>query len=254
MILLKKILKTLCCLAVTIYSVDSFAQSQHEVQQVQEFLTSKDNNGLNAIPSFYAPDSTRGFRYFSRQWLRGAVLYSNDQTNSNREKPLKADNSRFYNFDKFSNKLVSTEDGKNTLNLPNDAVNSFILMDSGKLYTFKKIPEISKSAYFEVMTENDSGYSLYKHIITKLNRADYQNIGYGSTGKKYDEYVDAYEYYIVFPGAKEFKKLSLNTSSIKKALKAEAKKLDEFFEHNPGDVTEQTLYSLILFLNNKTGI
>jgi len=46
----------------------------------------------------------------------------------------------------------------------------------------------------------------------------------------------------------------LNTSSIKKALKAEAKKLDEFFEHNPGDVTEQTLYSLILFLNNKTGI
>ena len=175
MILLKnKILKTLCCLSVTIYSGSGFAQSQHEVQQVQEFLTSKDNNGLNAIPSFYVPDSTRGFRYFSRQWLRGAVLYSNDQTNSNPGTPLKADNSRFYNFDKFSNKLVSTEDGKNTLNFPNDAVSSFILIDSGKLYTFKKMSLISKSAYFEVMTRNEGGYSLYKHIITKLNRADYK--------------------------------------------------------------------------------
>jgi len=250
MIFLKdKILKTLCGLAVTIYSVSGFAQSQHEVQQAQEFLTSKDNNGLNAIPSFYAPDSTRGFRYFSRQWLRGALLYSDDLTNANPGTTLKVDNSRFYNFDKFSNKLVSTEDGKNTLNLPNDAVNGFILIDSSKLYIFKKIPEIGKSAYFEVMTEKEDGYSLYKHIITKLNRADYQNIGYGSTGKKYDEYVDSYEYYVVFPGTKEFKKLSLNTSSIKKALKAEAKKVDEFFEHNQGDVTEQILYDLILFLN-----
>jgi hypothetical protein len=92
MILLKKLLKTLWLFSCNdiILSI-ALLSPQHEVQQVQEFLTSKDNNGLNAIPSFYAPDSTRGFRYFSRQWLRGAVLISNDQTNSNGgEKPLKA--------------------------------------------------------------------------------------------------------------------------------------------------------------------
>lgn len=251
MILQDKILKALGCLVVTIYSLACFAQSQHEVQQVQEFLTSQKDVGLNAVPSFYVPDSTKGLRYFSRQWLRGAVIYSHDQTTVTTDTPLHVDNSRFYNFDKYSNRLVSTEDGKNILNIPNDAVTGFILIDSGKAYMFKKVLAIGKSIYFQPMIENDRGYSLYKRTITKLNRADYQNIGYGATGKKYDEYVDSYEYYLVFPGEKEFKKLSLSMPSVKKALKSNTTEADEFFQKNQGTLTEDVLYSLILFVNDK---
>lgn len=247
-----KIIHLLALLLMAICSLEAEAQTQHEVQQVQEFLTSKDNNSLNAIPSFYTRDSTKGFRYFSRQWLRGVVFYANNQESSSSSAPLKVDNSRFYNFDKFSNRLVSTEDGKSILNIPNDAVNGFILVDSGKAYVFKKVPVISRTLYLQPIMESERGYSLYKQTDTKLSRADYQNIGYGATGKKYDEYIDSYEYYVVFPGANSFKKISLNASSIRKALKNEGSNPDAFFKENPGAVTEQTLHNLLLYLNTRS--
>jgi len=215
---------------------------------VQEFLTSKDNIGLNAIPAFHSRDSTQGFQYFSRRWLRGVVIYADDQTTG---QPLKVNESFFYNFDKFNNKLVSTQDGKNVLTLSNEAVSKFILVDSNKAYLFKKIPAVSRTMYFQPIIESDSGYSLYKHITTKYSHANYQDIGYGGTGKKYDEYIDSYEYYIVWPDAKEFRKTILNVSSIKKALKAESASVDKFFQQNPGALTEELLYKLIIFLNNK---
>jgi hypothetical protein len=253
-----KLFKVLYCIVATLYSLACYSQSQHQVQITDQFLTAefvnaKENAGLNAIPTFHQRESTQGFQYFSRQWLRGVVIYTDTQMAAIGETPLKVDYSRFYNFDKFNNKLVSTQNGKNVLTLSNDAFNGFILIDSGKAYIFKKIPAISKSRYFQLMLESEHGYSLYKHIITKLNHADYQNIGYGTTGKNYDEYVDLYEYYIAFPGKKEFKKLSLSISSIKKALKANSVEVDKFFDQNQGALTEEVFYNLILFLNNKTG-
>src|SRR4051812_32078735 len=224
-----KLTNTLSCIFAIMYSVTCYSQTEHEVQQVQEFLTSKDNIGLNAIPSFYNRDSTQGFQYFSRRWLRGVVIYANDQTTQG-QITLRVNDSFFYNFDKFNNKLVSTQDGKNVLTLSNEAVSKFILVDSAKAYLFKKIPVISRTIYFQPIIENDSGYSLYRHTITKYSHADYQNIGYGGTGKKYDEYTDSYEYSIVWPEEKEFKKTSLNVSSVKKALKDESASVDEFFQ------------------------
>jgi len=246
-----KLLRAQCCLVAIIFSLASYSQSQHEVQQVNEFLNAKDNAINNAIPSFYSKESTQGFQYFSHQWLRGVVIYANNQIAAGGDTVVKIDSTRFYNFDKFNNRLVSTQDGKSILNLSNDAISSFMLIDSGRIYTFKKNPGISKSLYLQPMVESDKGYSLYKHIITKLNRADYQNVGYGTTGKKYDEYVDSYEYYLVFPAGNEFKKIVLNTSSIKKGLKAKSAEVDKFFEQNQGAVTEETLYNLIVFLNSE---
>jgi hypothetical protein len=254
-----KILKALCYVVAALYSLTCYSQTPHDVERTNQFLTSefvnaKENAGLNAVPTFHQHESTRGFQYFSRHWLGGVVIYKDTQIVTAGQIFLKLDNSRFYNFDKFNNNLVSTQDGKNILNIPYNSINGFILIDSGKAYIFKKNPAINKSEYFQSMIESDNGYSLYKRTITKLNRADYQNIGYGTTGKNYDEYVDLNEYYLVFPDKKEFKKLSLNISSIEKTLKANSAETEEFFEQNQGSVTEEVLYNLILFLNNKQAV
>jgi hypothetical protein len=217
-----KKIKILFALLASATSVACYSQSDNEVQQVDQYVASRDNIGLqdnplrfNAIPAFFAKENTQGFQFFSHHWLRGVVIYADNQNASLNDTTLKIDNTNFYNFDKYNNKLVSTQGGKNVISLSNDAVSKFILVDSGKAYIFKKNPSINKSFYFQPMVESENGYSLYKHISTQLKRADYQNIGYGTTGKKYDEYVDSYEYYLVFPGGKEFRKMSLNKSTKK---------------------------------------
>jgi len=245
-------LKTLYGIIAVLFSFSCYGQSDQEVQQVNQYLNAKDDYRYDVIPHFYTKDSTHGFQYFSHRWLRGVVIYSDNRMMANSD-TLHIDNSRYYNFDKYNNKLVSSQNGKNVLYLPNDAISKFILVDSERVYIFKKVPEISKSQYLQPMVENENGYSLYKHTITKYKRADYQNIGYGETGKKYDEYVDSYEYYILFPGRKDFKKLSLNTASVKKIFKDNSATVDEFFQQNQGEINEEMLYNLILFLNNKAG-
>ena len=127
--------------------------------------------------------------------MKGAAEFSNHKTIPTREKPY------YFNFDKMKNVLIVADNSANVSYYHGDSVIEFILLDSvNKTYKFKIIPGISRSFYLQPVTTPDSGYSLYKRLITKLAGADYQSYGYGSTGVKHDTYNDSYEYYFLYPG------------------------------------------------------
>src|SRR5690242_18048473 len=129
MIFEKNKIKMLCCIVAALFSTFVYAQTDHETQQVNQFLNTSQDVGLNAIPSFYSKENTQGFQYFSHNWLRGVVVYTDAPAGINND-TFRIDSSRFYNFDKFNNKLVSSQDGKNILVIPSEAVSKFILIDS----------------------------------------------------------------------------------------------------------------------------
>ena len=95
------------------------------------------------------------------------------------------------------------------------------------------------------------GFSLYKRLFTKFLRADFSNEGYYTKGRKFDEFVDYYEYYITYPGNSVFRKLYLREKDIRKALKDESKLLDDFFERHDNEINEQSLIGLIQFIDDK---
>jgi hypothetical protein len=196
------------------------------------------------IPSWFEKAGTHGSRYLSRYWLSGVI-----ESTGNRTTPRQ--NPCWYTFDKLNNKLLCTKDGINITTLSNDTIRSFALADSNKLYIFEKIPFISSDLFFQPLVKSDKKYSLYKRLITRFQPADFSPVGYYTTGKRYDEYVDYYEYYIVFPGQKKFGKFYLHQQSIRKAFGISDTQMNTFFSRNDGPITEETIISLVNFLNDK---
>src|SRR5689334_20884137 len=91
-----KLLKAICCVVSALYVLSGYSQSQHQVELADKFLTSefvdaKPYNELNAVPSFHVRESTRGFQYFSRHWLRGVVIDRDTQIATSGEISVKLD-------------------------------------------------------------------------------------------------------------------------------------------------------------------
>jgi hypothetical protein len=84
-----------------------------------------------------------------------------------------------------------------------------------------------------------------------MHLADYTSIGYASFGKRYNEYIDSYDYYIIFPDQQTFQKLSLKKKFILKVLKQHRKEVKNFFSHHNGPLTEELFSELIESLNDK---
>jgi len=118
-------------------------------------------------------------------------------------------------------------------------------------YSFEKIPWISNNFFLIPIIKSEKGYSLYKRLLTKLVRADYSNEGYFTTGKKFDEFIDDYEYYLVLPGNTDYRKMYLKESNIRRVLKYELALLNEFFSMHENDINEQSLIGIIQYINER---
>ena len=198
------------------------------------------------VPSFFEKEGTKGSLYLSRHWMYGMIRYA-DGSLSAKPDPYA------YNYDKINNRLLVTRDGKNVRILPNDSVSNFALSDSNTVYLFEKIPLVNAQQFFQSVLKSDKGFCLYRRLITKVHEADFKSLGYTTTGKRYDEYVDYDEYYITFPGKRKFKKCYLKIRSIRKALRSEAKDVDDFLARDKEPLTEDVLTDLLRFLNDKIG-
>ena len=91
---------------------------------------------------------------------------------------------------------------------------------------------------------------MYKSLKTQFTKADYTSNGLIQSGKKYDEYVDNFEYYLTFNTSNTFVKVELKEKAIKKVLVNNEQKVGTFFEmHRSNKLTESMLAELILYLN-----
>jgi hypothetical protein len=203
------------------------------------------NTNSTTLPLFFEKENPVGSAYLSKYWMRGVAEFSN-----HRHVPAPYENV-FFNFDKLNNILYVLEDLRKLTPYPIDSLLSFELSGNDKDYSFEKVSWISNNYYLMPVIKSSKGYSLYKRLLTRIQTADYASQGYISTGKKYDEYIDYYEYYIVFPGNKTYRKLYLKESNVRRVLKDESSLIDEFFSLHDNEITEQSLLGIIQYIDDK---
>ncbi len=197
------------------------------------------------LTPFFEKDETVGSTYLSRSWLRGVAELWNHQRIPEPDQPL------LFNFDKINNVLYTVNRQNKIRFYPSDSVLSFNLVDDNTVFSFEKVPWISDNFFLMPVIKSDKGYSLYKRLFTKYLQADFSSEGYYTKGRKYDEYVDYYEYYITYPGNLQFRKLYLKEKDIRKALRDESKLLEDFFSIHDNEINEQSLIGIIQFINDK---
>jgi hypothetical protein len=202
-------------------------------------------NKIVIVPVFTEREKDVGSIYFARKWSKGTVELSN-----HRRIP-EPDQSLLFNFDKLNNIIFVMDQYGKQWSYPIDSVSGFDLTENGTMYSFEKVPWISKNYFLMPIYQSEKGYSLYKRLFTKYTRASYTNAGYYSEGKKYDEYVDNYEYYLTYPGNTNYRKLTLKENAIRRALKEESSLLQEFFTLHDNEINEQSLLGIIQYIDDK---
>jgi hypothetical protein len=213
-------------------------------QKEQDIDRYTDEHENKFLPFFFEREPPVGTVYFTEYWMRGAAEFANHKTIPTREKPY------YFNFDKMKNVLIVADNSEKISYYKGDSVIQFILLDSlNKTYKFEIVPGISRSFYLQPVLTPDSGYSLYKRLITKLAGADYQSYGYGSTGAKHDTYDDSYEYYFLYPDKTTYKKFYLDGAAVKKAFKPWTTQLESLLSKYNAKLNEDGLVELIEWIN-----
>ena len=213
-------------------------------QKEQDIDRYTDEHENKILPFFFEREPPVGTAYFTEYWMKGAAEFTNHRTIPTREKPY------YFNFDKMRNVLIVADNSENINYYRGDSVVQFILLDSlNKTYKFEIIPGISRSFYLQPVLTPDSGYSLYKRLITKLAGADYQSYGYGSTGVKHDTYDDSYEYYFLYPDKTTYRKFYLDGAAVKKAFKPWTTQLESLLNKYNGKLNEDGLVEMIELIN-----
>ena len=226
----------------------SRAQKEQDDNAQKERALNKYTSEYEAaiLPLFFEKEPPVGTAYFTEYWMKGAAEFVNHQTIPTREKPY------YFNFDKLKNVLIVTDDSLNVTYYHGDAVIQFILLDSlNKTYKFEIIPTISHAYYLQPVQTVNSGYSLYKRLITKLAFADYQSYGYGSTGVKHDTYNDSYEYYFLYPDKTTYKKFYLGEPAVRKVFKPWSVEFEMLMKKYAGSLNEDALIELVDMINKK---
>jgi hypothetical protein len=206
--------------------------------------TASGSQSTGTMVSFTFKDETRGTRYLFPNWVKGSVIDSGSRLFNNP--------AFLFNFDKMNHGLLLTTDKKDVSEIEKVDIKSFTLIDNqGVSLVFVRIPIINPDVFFQPIGENTGDYAAYKLTVTKFVKANFKSDGMVETGKNYDEYVDNTEYYIVYNGGKEFKKVELTRKSLKKAFADNPKATAYFTQYKSDEVNENYLNNLMRALNQK---
>ena len=205
----------------------------------QNYLRSSSGN-INTgsvLPSFMIKENTRGNRYLYENWVDGSVTGVNG---------VVYESPKFkYNYDKISRKLFLRMDTTTVIELSSGDIAGFNLKSDGKVLVFERLKNSTDLNFYQPVYKNEKGYSLYKLLTTKFNRADYQSNGIVESGNKYDEYVDTKEYFILSAKG-EMTKIVFKKKAIEKALEKESPKVQAFFSSHKSDTVDETFVKNLL--------
>ena len=214
-------------------------------QTVMTQLPSDIKNSVVIIPVFTEREADVGSAYLANKWITGSMQLADHK------RIPESGQSMLFNFDKVNSIVYVIDKSLKQRAYPIDSIEGFELVDNNVIYSFEKITWISNNFFLMPVTRSGKGYSLYKRLFTKCIHAAYENAGYYSTGNKYDEYIDYYEYYLIYPGNTAFRKLYLKENAIRRALKDDSGLLQEYFTINDKDINEQSMIGIIQYINDK---
>ena len=232
-----------------LYGMGAFAQAGDRDQSIQNDLQnyvnaeSSRNYSGSFLPVFNNKENTVGSRYLFGRWVHGKVINtSNEQIN---------DDTYVFNYDKINRKLLATQDNKTVLEINDEDLQSFTLVYDEITVVFERVPLINKTDFFVPLVESEKGYSLYKKLQTRFQKANFTTNGLIQSGKNYDEYVDESEYYIVLPGNHEVRKVGLTRKSLKEIFKQDMTRLRRYYTEHSGEAFDENYVAgLVNFLNS----
>jgi len=117
---------------------------------------------------------------------------------------------------------------------------------------------VPQSAFEDEKVENNSLFRVLRHdsvlTLLKLDRiiyrkADYQ--GAYSSDQRYDEFVDASEYYIRFADDQKFEKVRLNRRSFIKMFPKQKRTIRMAFRNRSSETDDEFIFFLFNILNEK---
>jgi len=201
------------------------------------------NNGESFVDYHGEREPPKGSRLLFANWPKGFVLDKNDTVLQNPN--------LFLNFDKITQNLYFTFDGKTIVKVETEQARELHFEDSGVNTILIRVPGIDPHAFYQRLTDSsgEQHYILYRRLVTQLRHADYRTDGLVTTGNNYDEYIDSYEYYLVMPGGREYTPVGLKRRSIREALDHQADAWLATHRKNPPD--EANLTEMVNWLNTK---
>jgi hypothetical protein len=195
----------------------------------------------SGLPVFLIKEDTKGNRYLYEKWVNGSVL-GVDGVVYNSSKYL-------FNYDKIGQKLLMLLDSSKMLELNSGDIAGFTLRDDTSQYHFERLKNSTDLNFYQPISKNEKGYSFYKLTKTKFMKADYQSNGIVESGRKYDEYVDEEQFFIL-SAKQELTRLDFKKKSLEKVFESDASKLQVFFDQHKGEkINEEFVTSLVQFLN-----
>ena len=195
----------------------------------------------SALPVFLIKEDTKGNRYLYEKWVTGSVV-GVDGVVYNSSKYL-------FNYDKVGQKLLMLLDSNKMLTLNSGDISGFTLQDDTSQFHFERLKNSTDLNFYQPLYKDEKGYSFYKLMKTKFMKADYQSNGIVESGRKYDEYVDDEQFFIL-SAKQELIRVDFKKKSLEKIFESDASKLQVFFDQHKGEkVNEEFVTSLVQFLN-----
>jgi len=190
----------------------------------------------------YSSHKTNGSQFFTDSWSEGSVTSQTNQVFST---------GYLFLFDKVRQELfVKQKDSNIVVLIDKMQIASFTInTDKPHLFLHASVFDpAAKDDFFELFVQNDN-YSLLKLNKATFEKANPNDMEKVKQGIFDDAFVDHITYYLYHNN--KLQKVTLNENSIRKALKDQQNKVNDFFSiHENDEVTEDLLISLINQLNS----
>jgi hypothetical protein len=190
----------------------------------------------------YSSHNVDGSQFFTDSWSTGSITSQNKQVFSD---------SYLFLYDKVRQELfVKQKDSNVVVLIDKNQIFSFTInTDKPHLFQHAQIYDLNNTVdFFEMLSQNNN-YTLLKLNKASFEKANPNDMEKVRGGVFEDAFVDHITYYLYHNN--KLQKITLNESSIRKALKDQQSAVNDFFNvHEDEEVTEELLVSLISHLKS----
>lgn len=226
-------------LATQAFSQTSSVSMRADFKQITKF--GKTQSGFEGFQT-YSSHNTKGSQFFNDNWNTGSVTTTNKEV---------IGTGYLFIYDKVRQELfLKLKDSDVVVLADKNQIYSFSIF-TDKMHNFRQAALYDpneKGNFFEILVESDK-YTLLKLNKTTFEKANTNDMEKVRSGNFDDEFVDHITYYLYHDN--KLHKIKLNEASVRKALKEQKSKVDEFFNlHENDEFSEQLLIALVGVVNS----
>ena len=246
---MKKLLFSIAAGLCVISNVDAQENTGSVIGMKDEFASiaksGRMQSGFENLQS-YSNVNAKGSQFFYPTWLPGSVVTAGNETISGKY---------LFLFDRVRQELFIKLKDSNVVLLADKAqIQSFTLNLEGN-HVFVPDTKYKKDAseinFYEIMELNEKGYSFFKFVSTKFEKANPNDMVKVRNGDLSDEFVDNTVYYLYNTGT-GLNKISFSEKSILKSIDASKQSAAKayFTKHDSDKIDENFVIGLVKNLNN----